>query len=414
MSSSSLPSLAIVLAELQAAVRAGDHFHAHTLAQELRQRIAGDLATPASVEQQVRATLAELTAPAPLGDIIDDVLAGERGMVSSENEFGVVYPVWFGTNRKPTASGSSFTHERHSSTTLGCAWVHVPAAHRFGEIGSSFWKRLRRLNVRDDRLRVAYVNPRDRTTFFAELQESMQAGREDSGTSHALLFLHGYDTTFKDAAIRAAQIGYDLQVLGATAFFSWPSCGSVLGYSADEASIEASEPALTEFLVDFANNCGAEKIHVIAHSMGNRGLLRALQRIAASAETRGRIKFGQFFLAAPDVDREIFLNLAGLYGDHSERTTLYSSNRDLAVRFSAWLHGAPRAGYFTPYTLAPGVDTVAVPNFNVELLGHSYFAQAEGLLHDIFHLMRHDVAPDLRQRLTAVTHEGTKFWKMLR
>ena len=70
---------------------------------------------------------------------------------------------------------------------------------------------------------------------------------------------------------------------------------------ADEATIEASERAITEFLIDFTTNCGAEKVHVIAHSMGNRGLLRALQRIAASAETRTRIKFGQIFLAAPDV-----------------------------------------------------------------------------------------------------------------
>ena len=38
---------------------------------------------------------------------------------------------------------------------------------------------------------------------------------------------------------------------------------------------------------------------MVAHSMGNRGLVRALQRIAANAETRGHVKFGQVFLAAP-------------------------------------------------------------------------------------------------------------------
>lgn len=65
-----------------------------------------------------------------------------------------------------------------------------------------------------------------------------------------------------------------------------------------EPTIEASERAITDFLVDFTANCGAEKVHVIAHSMGNRGLLRALQRIAAHAETRGRVKFGQIFLAS--------------------------------------------------------------------------------------------------------------------
>jgi Alpha/beta hydrolase of unknown function (DUF900) len=57
-----------------------------------------------------------------------------------------------------------------------------------------------------------------------------------------------------------------LKVTGATAFFGWPSRGSVTAYPADEANIEASEQAITDFLVDFTANCGAEKVHVIAHS----------------------------------------------------------------------------------------------------------------------------------------------------
>ena len=224
----------------------------------------------------------------------------------------------------------------------------------------------------------------------------------------------GSTSRFEDAAIRAAQIGYDLKVPGATAFFSWPSRGSVAAYPADEASIEASERPITDFLVDFAANCGAEQVHVIAHSMGNRGLLRALQRIAANAQTRGKVKFGQVFLAAPDVDRDLFLDLARLYPEHAERTTLYASDADLAVHLSSKLHDAPRAGYYMPYTVAPGIDTVAVPDFDIDLLGHGYFAQAEALLHDIYDLMRHNEAPAKRQRITAASHEGTAFWKVKR
>lgn len=175
--------------------------------------------------------------------------------------------------------------------------------------------------------------------------------------SHALFFLHGFNVSFEEAAIRAAQIGYDLKVSGAAEFFSWPSRGSVVAYPADEASIEASEGAITDFLVDFTRSCEAEKVHVIAHSMGNRGLLRALQRIAANAETRGKFRFGQVFLAAPDVDRDLFLDLAHLYPEHAERTTLYASHEDKPVHLSAHLHEAPRAGYFTPYTVAPGIDS---------------------------------------------------------
>lgn len=220
--------------------------------------------------------------------------------------------------------------------------------------------------------------------------------------------------SFEDAAIRAAQLGCDLAVPGATAFFSWPSRGNVGAYPADEASIEASERAITDFLVDFAAKSGAAKIHVIAQSMGNRGLLRALQRIAANAGTRGKVKFGQIFLAAPDVDRDLFLDLARLYPEHSERTTLYASDGDLAVHLSSKLHDAPRAGYFKPYTVAAGVDTIAVSDFDIDLLGHSYFAQAEALLHDIYDLMRLDAAPSTRQRIISAVDGATSFWKLRR
>jgi esterase/lipase superfamily enzyme len=258
------------------------------------------------------------------------------------------------------------------------------------------------------------VERQERDAFFADIHQAMQAARDSGEQPHALCFLHGFNVTFEDAAIRAAQLACDLNVVGATAFFSWPSRGSVRAYLADEATIEGSERAITEFLVDFAAHCGAEKVHVIAHSMGNRGLLRALQRIAANAETRGMVKFGQIFLAAPDVDRDLFLDLARLYREHSERTTLYACDGDLPMLLSARLHDAPRAGYFIPYTVAPGVDTIAVPDFNIDLLGHGYFARAEALLHDIYDLMCLDAAPARRQRITRAVDGSVSFWKLRR
>jgi esterase/lipase superfamily enzyme len=325
----------------------------------------------------------------------------------------LVYPVWFGTDRKPDGRGR-FGTERHDRTTRGRAEVYVPEGHRFGETGTPFWKKLLRFDLRDDTLRLQRVTPQEQDQWLGELQQAMRDAKAAGNTPHALFFLHGFNVTFEEAAIRAAQIGVDLRVPGATAFFSWPSRGSVTAYPADEATIEASEQAITDFLVDFTENCGAEKVHVIAHSMGNRGLLCALQRIAANAEMEGKVKFGQVFLAAPDVDRDLFLDLARLYPEHAECTTLYASDGDLPVHLSAELHDAPRAGYYPPYPVAPGVDTVVVPDFDIDLLGHFYFAQAEALLHDIYDLMRYGEAPGKRQRIEPAVYEGTAFWKLSR
>ena len=55
-----------------------------------------------------------------------------------------------------------------------------------------------------------------------------------------LVFVHGFNVTFEEAALRAAQIACNLQFPGTAAFFSWPSKGSPdpFSYSADGESVE--------------------------------------------------------------------------------------------------------------------------------------------------------------------------------
>lgn len=425
-----------LLSQLESAVRAGDRVRADELVRQIQRALVSEFHDQAAIERRMRELLGRLSAPTchpenvqldvptcaePVaeigaggaGKLLRVDFATERELDDTASVAGTVYPVWFGTNRKPDGRGG-FGTERNDRTTRGRADVLIPEGHRFGESGSPFWEKLLRFDLRDDTLRLQALTTQERDAWFGEIQQAMYDAKASGVGSHALFFLHGFNVTFEEAAIRAAQVGFDLKVPGATAFFSWPSRGNVAAYPADEATIEASERAITEFLVDFATHCGAEKVHVIAHSMGNRGLLRALQRIATNAETQGTVKFGQIFLAAPDVDRDLFLDLARLYPEHSERTTLYASDGDLPVHISAKLHDAPRAGYFKPYTVTVGVDTVAVPDFDVDLLGHSYFAQAEALLHDMYDLMRHDTAPAQRQRLAEASDGAMKFWQLRR
>ena len=421
-----VPWLSAIFSDLEAAVRRGDRVQALLIGQAILDQITTETATYYSVECQVRALIAEFDELASVDLPNADDLEHERSSIgpgespsdiydtTNHKIKGVIYPVWFGTNRKRVAATGAFTGERADHTSRGRALVYVPQTHRFGEIGNPFWRRLLRFQFRDDHLRIQCIEERNTTMFFSELQEEMAAANESGLGRHALVFIHGFNVSFDEAAIRAAQIGVDLKVPGATAFFSWPSRGTAIAYPVDEATIEASEAAITEFLLDFVANCGAEKVHVVAHSMGNRGFLRALQRIAADAESKTEFKLGQIFLAAPDVDRDLFLNLAHLYPMYSERTTLYASAADKPVHFSSKLHDAPRAGYFKPYTVAPNIDTVAVPDFNVDLLGHGYFAEADALLYDISGLIRHDDLPARRQRVVATMCNGESLWELRR
>ncbi|MBW4670837.1 MAG: alpha/beta hydrolase [Cyanomargarita calcarea GSE-NOS-MK-12-04C] len=322
-----------------------------------------------------------------------------------------LYPLWFGTNRQPSDPddvSKGFSGERDRQLHYGTCQVAVPKSHKIGSTGSSALQRF--LNLTDDRLKLEQdsLNLLDEASFFVNIQQALQKQGLDKNS--ALVFIHGFNVSFKDAALRAAQIGVDLQVPGIMAFYSWPSKGKLASYTADEATIEASERYIAEFLLNLAQNSKVDKIHIIAHSMGNRGLLRAMQRILAQVQVESGISFGQIFLAAPDVDPDLFQELAAAYRNLAERTTLYVSAKDKALATSGIIHDHPRVGFFPPITVVEGLDTVEVSNIDLTLLGHGYFADARDLLQDIHQLLLHNTSPDKRFGLRT-REEGTqKYW----
>jgi esterase/lipase superfamily enzyme len=172
----------------------------------------------------------------------------------------------------------------------------------------------------DDRLQLKQVQELEATLFWDTLKNRFKTLNPKD--RNALVYIHGFNVSFEAAALRAGQIGCDLGINGAMAFFSWPSKGKVFRYSADASAIDSSEYYLEQFLTLFASKSGAKKVHVIAHSMGNRGLLRTIERIVYQVEKAKNIKFGQIFLAAPDVSTDLFRKLSHYYRGISDRTTL--------------------------------------------------------------------------------------------
>lgn len=295
---------------------------------------------------------------------------------------GTCYPVWFGTNRKPLDPADpsrGFSADYDERLHYGKRVLHIPASHRPGELGSPLWKRL--LSGSDDRIRLADGLALDEAAFLREVRGVL--ARLEPADRQVLVYIHGFNTSFDEAALRAAQLGHDLQVPGLTMFFSWPSRGQVGAYLTDLGSIEASEEPLAEFLVQAARLAGPGKVHLIAHSMGNRGLLRALHRASAQAALRSGARFGQVFLAAPDVDVKLFRQLASVYPQVSEHTTLYVADQDKALAALEWIAEGLRAGGAPPLLVLPGIDTVHVRGGGLFRLGHSYVAEEPAVLRDI-------------------------------
>ena len=327
-----------------------------------------------------------------------------------EHRQGGQYVVWFGTNRQPVLRRGvvrGFSADRDHTVHYGWCRVAIPESHKIGSIGSPWWRRL--LTLEDDRLTLARLVTMSADEHWAQIAKAIESQIDDDRA--ALVFIHGYNVSFANAAIRAAQLGYDLGFTGAMAFYSWPSQGTLAGYLSDEQSIEASEGYIADYLVDMATRTHATRVHVLAHSMGNRGVLRAVDRIAASASKRSGTPFDQIVLAAADVDQDTFRRLSMAYHAVARRTTMYVCGKDRAVEASKWLHGYPRAGLIPPLLVVPGIDTINVSNLDLTLLGHGYVAEARDVLKDIHDVLRHNTPPERRFGLrTATTADGHRYW----
>jgi esterase/lipase superfamily enzyme len=290
----------------------------------------------------------------------------------------------------------------------GTAEVSIPREHQPGLLESPS---ILRLEFREDPSRhvvLMSVPRRSRELFFKEMSERVAR----SEGRNAFLFVHGYNVAFSDAARRTAQMSYDLAFDGAAVFYSWPSQASLPGYTIDESNIEWSTPHIKDFLVDFAQKSDAENLYLIAHSMGNRGLTRALQSLMLERpDLRGR--FREIILAAPDVDAEVFRrDLAPALRQAGQRVTLYASSNDLALQASKKVHGYARAGDSGDGLLVmPGVETIDATGVDQSALAHSYFVESKPVIRDILDLLRHSLPAGRREGLVGDQHPRGAYWR---
>ena len=122
-------------------------------------------------------------------------------------------------------------------------------------------------------------------------------------------------------------------------------------------------------------------------------------------------RFGQIFLAEPDIDAQLFADLARAYPKVFDRTTLYVSKKDMAPEASNWTHSYARAGYTPPMSVVPPIDTIEVTDVDVSTFGHGYVSEAQHVVADIALLLRRNLPPHQSPQLViSATPEETPFW----
>jgi esterase/lipase superfamily enzyme len=250
------------------------------------------------------------------------------------------------------------------------------------------------------------VTPQPDDQLWAELANKVK----ESQGKEAFVFVHGYDTTFEDAALRTAQIAYDLAFDGAPVCYSWPSHGDLADYPKDETNAQWTVPHLKNFLQVLAAKAQAKTIHVIAHSMGNRAVSHALQLLAGEVQTKP-CRMRHVVLTAPDIDADTFRDLAEAVKSVADRVTVYISPVDKALVISKRFHGNPRLG--ETVLVIPGIDTIDASRVDTSFIGHSYYAENRSVLSDIFWLLKDGKPPRERFGMRMV-HQGADIYYAFR
>jgi esterase/lipase superfamily enzyme len=246
----------------------------------------------------------------------------------------------------------------------------------------------------------------------ADFQQHFVQQLKDKPKQHALLFIHGYNTSFEDAAYRAGQLAWDIPFVGYTGFFSWPSTGKFKGYLTDDAAARSSAAILKRFIGEILENPELEQLHIIAHSMGSLVLTLSLKEIISDSLYHQYLdKIYQLILAAPDIDQKEFRNtILPAFNTLGRRRTMYASDHDLALQTSGLGRGyRDRLGQVgTDIFTAVGLDSIEASNLKTPS-GHSYLFQSPMLLSDLFYLLSQGLPP-LDRRLREISKVPVNYW----
>jgi esterase/lipase superfamily enzyme len=230
--------------------------------------------------------------------------------------------VFFATNRNPVAPSKGHFGERFHAD--GPMFFRVGAAvlDKVSDHADDAYK-VRSVKVFDEKLgknNEEVVALLGSSKLFSDLREKMAKDKHD-----VVVLIHGFANTFVNSLQRAAQVKqtYLVEPPGGgpvyepyVVVFSWPSNGRTQPpweYHSDREDAAASGIAMARFMMrllaflsDTEGRC-EQRIHLVAHSMGNWALRHAVQGLLAlNDQARLPTIFTNAFLMAADEDEDTF------------------------------------------------------------------------------------------------------------
>ena len=230
------------------------------------------------------------------------------------------------------------------------------------------------------------------------------------GGESPILYAHGFFVGFERGCRRASLLQQSLGINGRLVLFSWPSDGAIMNYTRDESDLFWSVDPLQKTLQQMIDRFGAGNISLVAHSLGTRGIMLALVRLAQTERGDGPL-VNQVVLVAPDIDAGIFSQYLPIIRPLAKNITVYVSNKDSALAVSRQLHGYPRLGEAGPHLDGlTGIDIIDMSDTPLQNpSGHVYHLYHNAAVADLKVLLNEDRPASQRDNLKQA---GANTWSL--
>jgi len=286
------------------------------------------------------------------------------------------------TRERDDRPGTLFNGDRASAIDYAELTVSIPPNHKLNEIEwASAPPGDPNVNfvVRDEK----YL---DGDKAFLQALNAQLALRPP-GSRNVFLFVHGFNTMFAEAVYRGAQLAHDSRAPGVPVVFTWASRGQATAYVYDLNSATAARDGL-EHTLRLLLSSNAERVNVLAHSMGNWVTVEAFRQIKISGNLPPASKIGTIVLAAPDIDIDVFKSQLRRFGKPQKPFYVVLSQDDRALFLSRTIAGGvTRVG--------DSADTAELAALGATVIDLTDVKADDATNHDKF-VQLASVAPELR------------------
>lgn len=214
--------------------------------------------------------------------------------------------------------------------------------------------------------------------------EEMVSRFDERKGEELLVYIHGYNVGLERSCRDAARVAYQTGFEDRLLLFSWPASRTIVTYRKDEKRMVESMPAIVSAIGVLSERFGADRINVIAHSMGSRAIVRSIE-----AAPDGFDPIDNLILIAPDIDREAFSEVLPVLQERVSTISVLAADSDRLLMLSQAINLGERLGQAVDFE-QDGVEVIDVTDLDDLGMGNHIYHLSNDRVADILKMILSD------------------------